>query len=364
MLRNVYQCGVALTRRKRKRQPPGAGPRWLVLFHHVPPKPDYLRVRIGRRLRRLGAIALKNSVYVLPATPLFRDGLDGIAREILERGGEAVVCEARFVAGTTDAALEDRFREARDAEYAVLATRAKRLATALRSRDTGTRPRRAVVAREYERLDRRYAEVARRDPFGAGSRESVAGVLSHVQDLLQGVETPAADRVGVSDSPRGATWVTRAGVMVDRIGSAWLIRRWIDRAARFKFVSPGGYRPEPGEIRFDMAGAEYTHEPDRCTFEVLLERFHIRDSALGAIGEIVHDLDLGDDRHDRPEAAGLGRMIAGLALSTADDAARIRQGALLFEGLYRAFRSASPPSGRRTGPGTAARSASIRRGTS
>ena len=134
--------------------------------------------------------------------------------------------------------------------------------------------------------------------------------------------------------------------MVDRTACAWLIRRFIDPSARFRFVSGGGYRPGRGEIRFDMAGAEFTHDGERCTFEVLLERFRLRDSALRSIAEIVHDLDLEDSRFGRPETAGVGRMILGLALSTADDTVRLKQGAALLDGLYQSFRK----SGHRLGP--------------
>src|SRR5438128_2544450 len=123
---------MRMTRRNvRSRARPGDH-RWLVLVHRLPPKPDYLRVKVGRRLRRLGAVALKNSVYVLPDTPRYRAGVAEIAREILERGAEAVACEARLVAGLSDAVLEDRFRELRDAEYAAVVQGARRLASTAR----------------------------------------------------------------------------------------------------------------------------------------------------------------------------------------------------------------------------------------
>ncbi len=108
-------------------------------------------------------------------------------------------------------------------------------------------------------------------------------------------------------------WVTREGVYVDRIASAWLIRRFIDPEARFKFVTPKGYRPQPGEVRFDMFEAEYTHEGEACTFEILTKRFGLTDSALRAIGEIVHDIDYKEPRFGRPETAGVERLLTGIA---------------------------------------------------
>ena len=121
---------------------------------------------------------------------------------------------------------------------------------------------------------------------------------------------------------------------VDRIASAWLIRTRIDPEARFRFVSPDGYEPAAGELRFDMFEGEYTHEGDRCTFEVLLQRFAIDDPALQAIGEVVHDVDCKDGKFGRPEADGVAAAVQGIALTHASDEARIEAGAALFAGLY------------------------------
>ena len=137
---------------------------------------------------------------------------------------------------------------------------------------------------------------------------------------------------------RGRTWVTRSGVHVDRIASAWLIRRFIDPEARFKFVTGHEYAARSGELRFDMFEAEFTHEGELCTFEVLRQRFGLEDSALREIGEIVHDIDLKDARFARPEAAGIDQLIAGIAMRHKDDEARVEEGGGAFESLYEYFR--------------------------
>jgi len=133
---------------------------------------------------------------------------------------------------------------------------------------------------------------------------------------------------------RGRTWVTRAGIKVDRMASAWLIRRFIDPEARFKFVPAQGYPPEPRELRFDMFEAEFTHEGDLCTFEVLVQRFGLGDPALRVIAEIVHDVDLKDSKYGRAEAPGIGQLVAGIAAAHADDEERLRRGTALFDDLY------------------------------
>jgi hypothetical protein len=138
---------------------------------------------------------------------------------------------------------------------------------------------------------------------------------------------------------RGRTWVTREGVYVDRIASAWLIRRFIDQEARFKFVPAKGYTPAPEELRFDMFEAEFTHQGDRCTFEILLEHAGLDNPALRAIAEIVHDIDLKDAKFGRDEAAGIASVIAGIARAHPEDNERLTQGAALFENLYASFRT-------------------------
>ena len=121
---------------------------------------------------------------------------------------------------------------------------------------------------------------------------------------------------------------------MDRIASAWLIRRFIDRDATFKFVAPRGYVPQEGEVRFDMYQAEYTHEGDRCTFETLLARFGLDEPALHALGEIVHDIDCKDGKYDRPEAAGVESILRGLVNAQANDADRIAQGSTIMDALH------------------------------
>jgi hypothetical protein len=239
--------------------------RWLLLIHQLPPKPDYLRVKMRRRLSRMGAALLKSTVYVLPNGVEALEDFTWLAREIHAAGGSAMVCEARFVEGVSDEEIE------------------------------------AML----------HAESA---------------------------GTPAQRRgEGIDRVAPGRTWVTREGVFVDRIASAWLIRRFIDRDARFKFVPARGYQPEPGELRFDMFEAEYTHEGEHCTFQTLLARFGLEDPALQAVGEIVHDIDCKDEQFGRPETQGVARLLRGIADDTPRDLERLERGARLFDDLYAAF---------------------------
>jgi hypothetical protein len=243
------------------------GRRWLLFIHQLPPKPDYLRVKTRRRLRRLGAVAIKQTVYALPSSDEALEDFQWLRQELEAEGASVVIAEAELVEGISDEELD------------------------------------AMLSAE------------------------------RVDTATDGPERRVIDRV-----KPGRRWVTRAGVHVDRIASAWLIRRFIDPEARFKFVPARGYRPTAGELRFDMYEAEYTHVGEDCTFQTLVKRFGLRDRALVAIGEIVHDIDCKDDRFHRPESAGVASLVRGIVQAHDTDRARIERGAAALDDLYESFR--------------------------
>lgn len=315
------------------------GVRWLLLIHQLPAKPAYARVKIWRRLKGLGAVTVKNSVYVLPANAETQEDFTWLVKEIAELGGEAFICEARLVDGLDDGEVQALFEAARDEDYAEIAAAARELG-GKRTGETG-----AEFATQVARLRKQLDEIVAIDFFGADGREPAEGLVSGLEaglhkegDTVSTTETkPASDSQKASDSLSNRVWVTRQGVQVDRIASAWLIRRFIDDAARFKFVPGTGYAAQPGELRFDMFEGEYTHRGDRCTFEVLLAEAKLDDPALIAIGEIIHDIDLKDGKYGREETAGVRSLIAGIASAHDDDTERLEHGAILLDTLYSSF---------------------------
>ena len=310
--------------------------RWLLLIHQLPPKPSYFRVKIWRRLQRLGAVAIKNSVYALPASEQTHEDFQWVRKEIVEGGGEASVCEARFVDGLDDEQVEALFQAARDADYAQLAEAVREMAKA-RSRRAGKDNEDLAEKKvEVERLKRRLVEVVTIDFFHSPGRQIAEAALLDAEARLEPapIESPreiTRERLGEF---RNRTWVTRKGIFVDRMASAWLIRRFIDPRARFKFVVGKGYKPRKKELRFDMFEAEFTHVGDRCTFEVLVERFGLSDPAVSTIAEIVHDIDLKDSKYGRQDAIGIEQVLAGIAGTAKDDDERLTRGAAIFEDLY------------------------------
>ena len=296
------------------------GGRWLLLIHSIPPKPDYARVRIRRRLEAVGAVPVKNSVYVLPATDDAMEDFQWIRRDIVDAGGEGAVCVTRFVDGLDDNDIESLFRARADAEY-------DRVIEAAGS----ATPRGPDAS---ARLKRQLAAAIARDFFGASRR-------TDAERAVEGVAPTGrvrGDRArGLVVAPRGATWVTRRDVGVDRMASAWLIRRFLDPKAAFRFVPARNYKAKRGDVLFDTFEGTHTHEGDRCTFEVLVHRFGLDDPALAVIAEIVHDIDCKDDKFARAETPGVARMIAGIRSAHATDAARLDAGTTLFDGLYAAW---------------------------
>jgi hypothetical protein len=311
--------------------------KWLLLIHQIPPKPDYFRVKVRRRLQRMGAVALKNSVYVLPSRDDTLEDFRWLLREVVAEGGEATVCEAELVEGITRAELEAMFAGERDAEYAALVTAAQGLATP--ADDLGDAARSAELEAEVGRLWQRMEEIGALDFFGATGRKAAERAIGVLEARLRRPRSTAsspAKRGG--EDMQGHTWVTRRDVYIDRIASAWLIRRFIDPKARFKFTGAKTYNPRKGEVRFDMFEAEFTHEGDRCTFETLLDRAGLKDRGLRAIGEIVHDIDCKDAKFGREEASGIAALVRGLARAYRDDATRLERGAAALDDLYASLR--------------------------
>ena len=309
--------------------------RWLLLIHQIPPKPDYLRVKIWRRLQRVGAVAIKNSVYVMPRSDQSLEDFQWTVREITGGGGDAWICEAAFVEGISNDQVEALFRAARDAEYAAISEDAKELGRKFPVSKDLKELTTAELEAGVARLRRRLGEVVMIDFFDCLGRQSAEGLVGSLEARLN--PDASADAAPLSSEYCGRVWVTRKGIHVDGMASAWLIKRFVDPDAKFRFVPARGYHGEKQEIRFDMFEADFTHEGDRCSFEVMLLRLKLGNQALRAIAEIVHDIDLKDAKFGRPETSGIERLITGICMVHKDDDARLARTSALFEYLYASF---------------------------
>jgi hypothetical protein len=308
-------------------------PRWYVLIHHIPPKPLYLRAKVRQRLARVGAIALKNSVYVLPQSADSLEDLQWIAQEVMAGGGDAHIFDAGFVLPADDAPVVAQFNAARNADYDELASEAR---AALK----GGRGALSLdeLPAKHEKLARRFDEILRIDFFDAPNRTAAAEAIGALERRMHSDRKEEAAMLKRQPELSGKTWVTRPNVGVDRMASAWFIRRFIDPKARFRFADPSS-PVGAGELRFDMLGGDFTHEEDRCTFETLIRRAGLPDRGVKALAEIVHDLDLKDDKFGRAEAFGVQKLVEGLMARHDDDDARLERAFALFDDLHQSLQS-------------------------
>ena len=305
--------------------------RWLILVHRIPPRPLYLRAKMRQRLAEVGAVAVKNSVYLLPQGADALEDLQWIAQEISAGGGDAHLFEGDFVDGVANEDAVARFREARNGDYDALAADAHAAMKAARSAAAV-----AGLTSAHARLLRRLEEIRRVDFFDAERRAAAENALAAIETRLRKDRREDTRMLKTNPELRGKTWVTRPGVKVDRMASAWFIRRFVDPKARFRFDDPGAPK-NAGELRFDMVGGDFTHEKDRCTFETLVGRVGLPDKGVRAIAEIVHDLDLKDDKYERAEAPGVRVMLDGLMARTDNDEERIERALQIFDDLHEAL---------------------------
>jgi hypothetical protein len=322
-------------------EPSAPDHRWLLLLVQLPTKPAAPRIRLWRRLQQIGSVALRGSVYALPDTPAAREDFEWLRTEVMAAGGQATILGARTLTPDEDRAIVVAFQDARSEDF-------KQLTASIRPIAAGRGSLSPDARRDAEKTLRAAQQELSRieaiDFGGAPERDAAIAALSALAARLErnnrSEAMPAAERLSAS-SYRRRTWVTRPRPGVDRMSSAWLIRRFIDPKAKFAFraARPG---PRSKEIPFDMFDVEFGHAGDRCTFEVLARRFAVdEDPAVRRIGEIVHDVDLKDTRYGHAEAAVVRELVEGLRRAHSDDNDLLAHGMAVFGGLYESFSAAS-----------------------
>ncbi len=311
-------------------------PRWLLLAHQLPTRPSNARVKTWRRLQHIGAVPTRNSVYVLPNTEQCREDFEWIRSEIVASKGGATVFAADALDEEGDRDIVAAFQRARDAEYVNLKREAEKMLASARGRRTASSPGRDAWSQAIRGLRDRFTEIERIDFFHATARLEAAEAMARLEPSA-GSRTP--QRFGTAPLAvrdfRGRRWVTRPRPGVDRMASAWLIRRFIDPKATFAFVD----RPGDADVPFDMYVGDFSHHGSLCTFETLAERFQLTEPAITRIGQIVHDLDMKEARYALPEAPTIGRMVEGLQRLHADDQELLRHGLGMFEALASSYSS-------------------------
>jgi len=326
--------------------------KWLVLIYALPPEAGSSRVRIWRKLKRLGAVSFRNSVYLLPFGEERYEIAQWLCQEIQRAEGEATLLKVERIENLSDQEVADLFRRARNEDYAELTKAGHAWLERLEDLSRDTAAQEAVaLADELKALEKQLTELQEIDYFHAPGRREAEGTLNRCRAMLREL-LGRKERTAMQESKvlkpegfRGKTWVTRPRPHVDRIASAWVIRRFIDPQATFAFAS----LPEKvnGAIPFDYPGVEFGHQGEDCTFETLLKRFGLKDRALQALAEIVHDADLKDAKFGRDEAKGIDTVIKGLAATITDDHTLLTQGLLIVDAIYASISGSRAP---RRGP--------------
>ena len=313
--------------------------KWLVLIYTLPPAAGSSRVKIWRKLKKLGAVSFRNSVYLLPFGEERYEIVQWLCQEIQRAEGEATLLKVERIENLSDQGVADLFRRARNEDYAELTKACQAWLERLEDlhKDKTTQET-VALADELKALEKQLAEIEEIDYFHAPGRREAEGTLSRCRAMLREL-LGRRERAAMGESTalkaeafRGKTWVTRPRPHVDRIASAWVIRRFIDPQATFAFAS----RPDTvkGAIPFDCPGVEFGHQGEDCTFETLLKRFGLREKGLLALAEIVHDADLKDAKFGRDETKGIDMVLKGLAEMLTDDQALLTQGMLVFDAMY------------------------------
>jgi hypothetical protein len=303
----------------------------LLLLVGVPPTPSSLRVRAWRRLRSLGAVPLKRSAYLLPDTPERYEDFQWLAQEIQREGGEATLIRVQQIENVSPAAVLQLFHEPRDEDYKRLAGRYRK---ALQGLDRKSAAKNARLQEELARLAKDHERIRRIDffnaPGGAEVRrlEEAIAMRTRRPETVRREERPTLDLSKL----RGRRWVTRPRPHIDRIASAWLIKRFIDTEAEFVFAEPAAFPSDA--VPFDAPGVELSHQGEDCTFETLVKRARLRDRRLVRLAEMVHEADLRDGKFPHEEARGIDVAVRALLAASPDDAQVLTQGMALFEGLY------------------------------
>jgi hypothetical protein len=295
---------------------------WLLLLFSLPTNRNTERVAVWRRLKKLGAVQFTTSTYLLPDQATQYEQFQWLAQQIRDYDGDSTLVRAQEIEGLTKEKVVAMFNDARAKDYAELRKSLQGFITRQRKMDAET------ATGELERLTRQFREIRKIDFFDSPRGHDIAMLLRRAEGPKRSRQLATLDLKQF----QGKTWLTRPRPEIDRVGSAWLISKFIDRKPKFVFASTG--EAFPNAIPFDMLDAEFSHHGNCCTFETLIRRFAISDKSLAKIGEMIHDADLDDARFQRVEAVGIDRVLKGWAKQGLSDQEILRRGFECFDALY------------------------------
>ncbi len=295
---------------------------------------------LWRKFKQLGAVSLKNSVYIIPSTERTYENFQWLSQEIYTMGGEATLVKTRGIENLDDEEIVGLFNASRDSDYSglikaceALLKKSSKLKETVPAEEDGLSKELNQIAKKLKALQEIDFFIA---PLGREANKLLQRCTSTLKAKRQRLQ-PGAFTPLKKENFQGKTWVTRKRPHVDRLASAWLIRRFIDPHAHFLFQTAGEPIPD-GAIPFDMLGGELSHQGEDCTMETLLKRFAVKEPAAWEIARIVHDIDLKDGKYGKEEAKGITLLLKGMADMQHADASMLEEGIRLFDYLYRALK--------------------------
>src|SRR5436309_5622792 len=309
--------------------------RWLTLLTALPPKPTRHRVGVWRKLQRMGAVRLRGAGWILPETPETTELFQWLVQEIQSFRGEATLLRFDRVETMTDDEIAALFHKIRNPEYQAVVRQCREILAQLDRYRTSHRGSVAALRAKLDGLKRELDRIQSIDYLEAPAGQRARALWETTAKRLRAAETRprvTGGRHRTSLPARGSAGVTRARPHIDRIASAWLIKRFCDPDAKFAFADAADASRKG--IPFDVLGADFGHHGEDCTFETLVKRFGIKDRRVKVIAEIVHEADLHDGKFTRNESTGVDFAIRGLAASTQEDQELLERGMAIFDGLY------------------------------
>ncbi|MCQ8183333.1 chromate resistance protein [Methylomonas sp. SURF-1] len=307
---------------------------WNLLILSLPTENATLRMRAWRNLKSAGAAVLRDGVYLLPELANCRQTLDGIAADVTEGGGTALVLNVAEPEQSDFKAFYDR-----SSDYAKL------IDDAVVIRQQLTTEAANDALKQTRKLRKQYAQIAAIDFFPDLAQRQADGALKQLERAIAATLSPDEPQPADAEIARldpaayqAQRWATRRRPWVDRLASAWLIKRFIDPQAQFVWLETAADCPA-NVLGFDFDGARFTHVGDLVTFEVLLASFGLEQPALQRIGTLVHFLDVGGI--PPAEASGVESVLKGLRESISDDDRLLNLAQAVFDGLYSVFQTAN-----------------------
>jgi len=307
---------------------------WLFFLFNLPGTRASERVKFWRRLKKFGAVQLKTSAYVLPDESTHYERFQWLSKEIVDVGGDATLARVAQLENMPYAAVVALFNDARSKDYNEIA---EPLLGLIRDRKARKANPEAFV-NQLQRLKGRFQEIQDIDYFHCSRAEDLRRLFQKAESFESPAKRAEAGKRLQAADFKGKLWLTRPRPEIDRVGSAWFIKKFIDPEAKFVFAhTPAG---QTHAIPYDMLDVEFSHHGEFCTFETLLDRFGVRDRAILRIAEMIHDADLEDDKFHRVEGFGVERVFKGWAKQGLTDQEILMKGFECFEGLYAEFKRA------------------------